>query len=170
MVELGVGFYDYKIVEYFDGYGTLLIAIDIGSDEEFKDIIRQLDNRKIPGVKYSYTQVDKVPVDIDISLKITGENLYNEYDKETLENHITTAIEIFIGNYCYIGQGLSVKRLEAYILNYVVDAGFEIYELDANILPNDELSINPQNGKYEVKPYQRIQANKVTTVFEYNLE
>lgn len=170
LVELGVGFYDYNIVEYFDGYGTLLIVIDIASDEEFKDIIRQIDNPKIPGVKYSYTQVEKIPVDMDISLKLTGENLYNEYDKETLENHIVTAIEIFIGNYCYIGQGLSVKRLEAYILNYVVDAGFEIYELDVDILPNEDLTVNPQNGKFEVKPYQRIQANKVSTVFEYNLE
>ena len=40
----------------------------------------------------------------------------------------------------------------------------------AYILPNEDLTVNPQNGKFEVKPYQRIQANKVSTVFEYNLE
>ena len=54
----GVSYYGYNIIEYWDGAGTVLIALDIPSDEEYKDIVQSIEVLKREGVKYYYCRVE----------------------------------------------------------------------------------------------------------------
>ncbi len=164
-----ISYYGFNIVEYWGGYGTVLICLDVDSEERFHDIINNIESRKSSVVKYYYCMAEYVYVNIDINVKMLVENSFTPYEKNELEQHIKTAVEFFFANQIYVGKKLSVNRLESYILQYLFDERYDIYEVDVNILSSQNNSeINLDNGQLKIEQFQRIYPNLIYTTVEYN--
>lgn len=166
----GVSYYGYNIIEYWDGAGTVLIALDIPSDEEYKDVVQSIEVLKREGVKYYYCRVGHVYVDVDATIRITGENLFTEYQIDEVEQHVYTAVRLFFDNHIQVGKKLSKNRLEAYILQYLVDERYDIYDLEVTIKPNADVDIDKVTGQYKINENERMYPNRVFTRIEYNKE
>ena len=179
LFEHGVSYYGYNIIEYWDGYGSVLIAIDVGSEEEYYDVVQSVESSKRDGVKYHYCRVGYVYADIDVTIKVTGDKLYTEYQTSEIEEHVFTATKLYFDNQMYVGKKLSKNRLEAFILQYLVDAKYDVYEIDlkvtSNIDPENELKgsaveIDEETGQMIINEFERFVANKVFTQIEYNID
>ena len=120
LYENGISYYGYNIVEYWDGFGSVLIALDVLSEEQYYDIIQNIESVKKEGVKYHYCMVQHIYVNIDVILKITGDDMYTEYQLDEVEQHTFTAVQLYFNNNMGVGNGLSKNRLSAYILQYLV--------------------------------------------------
>ena len=169
LFENDVSYYGFNIVEYWGGFGTVLICLDVDSEERFHDIINNIESRKSSVVKYYYCMAEYVYINIDINVKMLIENSFTPYEKNELEQHIKTAVEFFFANQIYVGKKLSVNRLESYILQYLFDERYDIYEVDVNILSNENNSeINLDNGQLKIEEFQRIYPNLIYTTIEYN--
>ena len=158
---------EYHIKEYWNGLGSVLIALDTESDDEFQDAIVQLELAKAAGVKYNYIRVAHVPVDLEINIKIAGKRTFDEYTLEDLEDNIQTAINLYFGQNIYTGQSINVKRMEAFILNYVI-SGYDIYQIDTFISNIDQIEIDPDTGFIIVEPYQRLVTNNILIDVDYD--
>lgn len=166
----GVSYYGYNIVEYWDGFGSVLIALDLISDEEYKDVVQNIEALKREGVKYHYCQVEHIYVNIDVVVRITGDDMYTEYQINEIEEHIFTATKLFFDNQIHVGKKISKNRLEAYILQYLVDERYDIYDLEITIEPNSNIEIDSVTGQIKVEPFERLYPNQVWTKIEYNEE
>lgn len=165
-----VSYYGYNIIEYYEGFGSVLIALDVQSDEEYYDIVQSIESLKRDGIKYAYTQVGYVYLDITVTVKITGDRLNTDYNQNEIETNIKTAVELYFNSNIYVGKKLSKNRLEAYMLQYLVDAKYDIYETEIEIAPNKEYKKNPRTGQYEIEPWQKLYPARIKTVLEYNAE
>ena len=56
------------------------------------------------------------------------------------------------------------------MLQYLVDAKYDIYETEIEIAPNKEYKKNPRTGQYEIEPWQKLYPARIKTVLEYNAE
>ena len=166
----GISYYGYNLVEYWDGPGTALVVLDASSDEQYYDIVQNIEFSNKGGIKYYYCQAEYIYADLDVTVKITGDNLYTEYQVNEIEENIFTATRLYFDNQIYIGKKLSKNRLEAFILQYLVDEKYDIYEIELNVRYNSDIKIDPLTRQYIVKEFQRIYPNKVTTTVEYNAE
>lgn len=170
LFENGVSYYGYNLVEYWDGAGSVLIAIDVGSEEQYYDIVKNIESQKRDGVKYYYCRVGYVYADMDITVKVTGDDMYTEYQANEIEQHVFTAIKLYFENQMYVGRKLSRNRLEAFILQYLVDERYDIYEIDITILPNLNTEVDETTGQIHVNEFERLVANRIYTKIEYNKE
>ena len=68
LFENGISYYGFNIVEYWEGFGTVLICMDIESEEEFNDIIAIIEAQKPGHVKYSYAMAEPIFVNIDLTI------------------------------------------------------------------------------------------------------
>lgn len=166
--ENGLSYYAYNLVEYWDGFGSILIALDASSDEQYNDIVQNIEARKREGVKYHYCQVQHVYVNIEVVIKITGDRLYTEYQMNEVEEHAFTAVKLYFDNNMSVGKKLSKNRLEAFILQYLVDAKYDIYEIDLSVEANSEVNIDPVTNQLLIEGFERLYPNKVYTKIEYN--
>ena len=166
----GVSYYGYNLVEYWDGAGTVLVALDVPSEEEYFDIVQNIEAMKRDGVKYYYCRVAYIYVNIDVTIKITGDRMYTEYQADEIEQHAFTAVELFFDNNMQVGKKLSKNRLEAYILQYLVDEKYDIYDIELNIQPNSDVYIDPKTKQIKINEFERLYPNKVMTKIEYNKE
>lgn len=166
----GVSYYGYNIVEYWDGFGSVLVALDLISDEEYKDVVQNIEALKREGVKYHYCQVEHIYVNIDVVVRITGDDMYTKYQINEIEEHIFTATKLFFDNQIPVGKKISKNRLEAYILQYLVDERYDIYDLEITIEPNSNIEIDSVTGQIKVEPFERLYPNQVWTKIEYNEE
>ena len=164
----GVSYYGYNLVEYWDGPGTVLIVLDTESDEEYYDIVQNIESMKRDGIKYYYCQAEYIYVNIDVIVRVTGDNLYTKYQINEIEENIFTATKLYFDNQIYIGKKLSKNRLEAYILQYLVDEKYDIYEIELNVEYNSDVKIDPNTNQYIIEEHQRIYPNKVMTKIEYD--
>ncbi len=169
LLDNGVSYYGYNIVEYWDGFGSVLIALDV-DEEEYFDIVQSLESQKRDGVKYYYCRVEKIPANMNITVKITGDNMYTEYQTDEIEQHIFTATQLYFDNQMYVGKKLSRNRLEAFILQYLVDEKYDIYEIDLEIDPTSNVEIDTETGQVLVSEFERLVANQIYTKIEYNEE
>lgn len=165
-----VSYYGYNIIEYWDGFGSVLIALDVQSDEEYKDIVQNIESMKRDGVKYHYCQVDYIYVNITVIVKITGDRMGTVYDQNEVETNIKTAVELYFNSNIHVGKKLSLNRLEAYLLQYLVDERYDIYETIVEIDFNSNYKIDPTTGQIVVEEWQKLYPNKITTIIEYNAE
>lgn len=165
-----VSYYGYNIIEYWDGFGSVLIALDVASDEEYYDIVQSIESMKRDGVKYHYCQVGYIYIDITVTIKITGDRMGTEYNQNEIETNIKTAMELYFNSNIYVGKKLSKNRLEAYLLQYLVDEKYDIYETEIEVAPNKDYKKNPNTGQIEVEPWQRIYPSRITTVIQYNAD
>lgn len=168
--ENGISYYGHNLVEYWDGPGTVLIVLDTDSDEEYYDIVQNIESMKHGGIKYFYCQAEYIYVNINVTVKITEENLYTKYQINEVEENIFTATQLYFDNQIYIGKKLSKNRLEAFILQYLVDEKYDIYEIELDVEYTSDVKIDEKTNQYVVEEYQRIYPNKVTTTIEYNAE
>lgn len=166
----GVSYYGYNIIEYWDGFGSVLIALDVPAEEEYQDIVQSIDILKRDGVKYHYCQVEYVYINITVTVNMLGDNIFTTYDKNEAEENIRTAVELYFKNNIYVGRKLSKNRLEAFILQYLVDEKYDIYETEVEIASNNELTYDIYTGQIKVEEYQRLYPNKIRTVIEYDKE
>lgn len=165
-----VSYYGYNLIEYWDGFGSVLIALDVASEDAYYDIVQSIESMKRDGVKYHYTKVDYIYIDVQVTIKITGDRMGTEYNLNEVEINTKTAMELYFNNNIYVGKKLSKNRLEAFLLQYLVDERYDIYETQIDIVPSREYKINPQTGQIEVQPWQRLYPHKITTKIEYNAE
>lgn len=167
LLDNGVSYYGYNLVEYWDGFGSILIALDV-EEEEYYDIVQNLESQKPGGVKWHYCRVNKVPANMDVTVKITGDNLYTEYQIDEIEQHIFSATQLYFDNQMYVGKKLSKNRLEAFILQYLVDERYDIYEIDLEVKPTSDAQIDEETGQILVNDFERLVANKIYTKIEYD--
>ena len=166
----GVSYYGYNLVEYWDGFGSVLIALDIASEEEYRDIVQNIEALKREGVKYHYCRVQHIYANIEVIVKITGKDMYTEYQTNEIEEHIFTAVKLFFDNQIQVGKKLSKNRLQAYILQYLVDERYDIYDIEINIEPNSDIEIDPITKQFKINEFERLYPNQVWTKIEYNSE
>ena len=166
----GISYHGYNMIEYWDGPGSVLIALDTSSDEEYSDIVQNIEAVKREGVKYYYCMVQYIYVNIDVIVKITGDDMYTEYQAAEVEDHIFTAVKLYFDNQMYVGRKLSKNRLEAFILQYLVDEKYDIYEIEINIQTNSDVTIDPETNQIKIDGFERLYPNKVYTKIEYNAE
>lgn len=169
LLDNGVSYYGYNIVEYWDGFGSVLVALDV-DEEEYFDIVQNLESQKRDGVKYYYCRVNKVPANMDVTVKITGDNLYTEYQVDEIEQHIFTATQLYFDNQMYVGKKLSKNRLEAFILQYLVDEKYDIYEIELEVKPTSDVEVDTETGQVLISEFERLVANQIYTKIEYNKE
>ena len=166
----GVSYYGYNIVEYWDGFGSVLIALDVDSEEEYRDIVQNIDALKREGVKYHYCRVQHVHANIEVIVRITGDDMYTEYQVNEVEEHIFTAVKLFFDNQIHVGKKLSKNRLEAYVLQYLIDERYDIYDIEINIEPSSDIKIDPVTNQYLISEFERLYPNQIWSKIEYNAE
>lgn len=166
----GVSYYGYNIIEYWDGFGSVLIALDTESDEQYYDIVQNIEAMRRDGIKYHYCQVDYIYVNINVTARITGDRMYTEYQRNEVEQNIFTATQLYFDNQIHVGRRLSKNRLEAFILQYLVDEKYDIYEIELDVDYTSDVKYDSKTGFLLVEPYQRIYPNKVTTTIEYDYD
>lgn len=167
----GISYYGYNIIEYWGGAGNVLIALDIDSEEEYYDIIQDIDaNKGATGVKYHYCRVSHVPANIEVIVKITGDRMYTEYQTNEVEDHIFTATQLYFDNQIHVGKKLSKNRLEAYLLQYLIDEKYDIYEIELNVEAQSEEDFDQEKQQIIIEPFERLVPNKILTKIEYDIE
>lgn len=166
----GISYYGYNIIEYWDGFGSVLIALDVSSDEEYDDIVQNIESMKREGVKYHYCRVQYIYANIEVIVRITGDNMFTEYQTNEVEEHIYTAVRLFFDNQIQVGKKLSKNRLEAYILQYLIDERYDIYDIEIKIEPNSDVDIDPVTKQFKISEFERLYPNKVLSTIEYNSE
>lgn len=170
LYDNGVSYYGCNVVEYYAGYGTVLICMDVGSEEEFKDIIASIEAQKPGGIEYQYSMADYIYININVNVKVISNSSYTTYEKNELEHSIKEAIEIFFGNQIYVGKHLSVNRLESYLLQYLFNAKYEIYEVDISVENNSDLTVDPETSQLKIEQFQRLYPNIIYTTIEYSTD
>lgn len=169
LFENGISYYGYNLVQYWDGFGTVLICMDTQSEEQYNDVINAIEAQKPAGIRYHYCMAEYVYVNINVNIKILAEDSYTPYEKNELEEHIKTAVEVFFGSQIYVGRKLSINRLESYILQYLFDEQYDIYEVEVNVESNKrDISVDIETGQMKIEEYQRLYPNLIYTTVEYN--
>ena len=159
---------NYSISQYYDGGGSLLIALDIDSIYQYYDIIKEIENKLFKGLSVHFCRVSRIYLNLNIDISITGTKMHDSYDVIDIKQKIGEAIEIFFEAKISVGTKLSIKRLEAFIINYLVQNDFEIYELDITVADNNNLVFDNETGEIIMEPYEKLYANKIQTEIHYN--
>ena len=170
LFENGISYYGFNIVEYWEGFGTVLICMDIESEEEFNDIIAIIEAQKPGHVKYSYAMAEPIFVNIDVTVRLLGEQIFTNYQQDEVSQHVRTAIELFFNSRVYVGKKLSVNRLESFLLQYLFDEKYDIFEVEVNIDSNTELDVDDETGQISVQEFQKITPNLLSTTLEFELD
>ena len=169
LFENGVSYYGFNIVQYWDGFGTVLSCMDVDSEENYNDVINEIEAQKPAGVKYHYCMAEYIYVNIDVNIKMLIEDNFTPYQKDEIEQHIKTAVETYFANNIYIGRKLSVNRLESYILQYLFDERYDIYEVEVSVESNNsDVLTDLETGQLKIQEYQRLYPNIIYTAIEYN--
>ena len=165
----GISYYGYNVVEYWDGFGSVLIALDL-EEEEYRDVVQNIESLKREGVKYHYCRVQHIYANIDVVVRVTGDDMYTEYQADEIEQHVFTAVKLFFDNHIHVGKKLSKNRLEAFILQYLVDERYDIYDIEITVEANSDIEIDPVTNQLKIKEFERIYPNQIWTKIEYNAE
>lgn len=170
LFDNGLSYHEYNLIEYWDGAGTVLIALDVDSQEEYYDIVQNIESNKRDGIRYHYCRVNKVYANIEVVVKVTGTRMYTDYQVNEIEGHIFTATKLYFNNQIYVGRKLSKNRLEAFILQYLVDEKYDIYEIELNVVPESDAEFDSESQQIIINPFERIVPNKVFTKVEYDID
>lgn len=169
--ENGVSYHGYNLVEYWGGAGNVLIALDVASEEEYYDIIQNIEASKgAVGVKYHYCRVNYVYANIDVIVRVTNDRMYTEYQANEIEEHVFTATQLYFDNQMYVGRKLSKNRLEAFILQYLVDEKYDIYEIELKVTPQDESEFDEEKQQIKINAFERLVPNRIFTDIEYDVD
>ena len=114
--------------------------------------------------------VQHIYANVEVIVRITGDDMYTEYQVNELEEHVFTAVKLFFDNQIQVGKKLSKNRLEAYVLQYLVDERYDIYDIEVNIEPNSDIDIDPITKQFKINEFERLYPNQIWTKIEYNAE
>ena len=143
--------------------------MDVDSEEHYNDVINEIEAQKPAGVKYHYCMAEYIYVNIDVNIKMLIEDNFTPYQKDEIEQHIKTAVETYFANNIYIGRKLSINRLESYILQYLFDERYDIYEVEVSVESNNsDVLTDLETGQLKIQEYQRLYPNIIYTAIEYN--
>ena len=170
LFENGVSYYGFNIIQYWDGFGTVLICMDVDSEEQFNDIVNDIESQKPAGVKYHYCMAEYIYINTSVTIKMIAKDDYTPYEKNEIEQHIKTAVETYFANQIYVGKKLSINRLESYILQYLFDEKYDIYEVEVEIETNSDTNVDQETGQIKIEDYQRLYPNMIYTTVEYNYD
>ena len=171
LFENGISYYGFNIVQYWDGFGTVLICVDTDSEEQYKDLINEMEAQKPAGVKYHYCMAEYVYINVDVNIKMITEDDFTPYEKDEVEQHIKTAVETYFANNIYVGRKLSINRLESYILQYLFEERYDIYEVEVAMESNNsDVKTDIETGQLKIGEYQRLYPNFIYTKIEYNMD
>ena len=169
--ENGVSYHGYNLVEYWGGAGNVLIALDVASEEEYYDIIQNIEASKgAVGVKYHYCRVNYVYANIDVIVRVINDRMYTEYQANEIEEHVFTATQLYFDNQMYVGRKLSKNRLESFILQYLVDEKYDIYEIELKVTPQDESEFDEEKQQIKINEFERLVPNRIFTDIEYDVD
>lgn len=171
LFENGISYYGFNIIQYWDGFGTVLICMDTDSEEQYNDIINEIEAQKPAGVKYHYCMADYIYANVDVTVRMMSGDDFTPYQKNEIEEHIKTAVESFFASQIHVGKKLSINRLESYILQYLFDERYDIYEVEVDIETNNsDVTTDLETGQIKIEEYQRLYPNIIYTTIEYNTE
>lgn len=165
--DAGIPIESFRLTEFYDGYGSLLIALECDSDSMFQDTVNRIEASRPQGIMYHYCRVEPIYMNFEIKVMITGSRVYDEYSLDAVYTSIKTAVELYFSQDIWVGMGLSLKRLQAFVLNYIVSENYEIYEIDMEIENEIKYEHDNKTGKVIVKPWQKLYANKLTIDIDY---
>lgn len=168
VIDAGYGYNQFAVHEYYDGYGSILLALDTDNDDFYYDSITNIELNKIAGIKYHYCQVERIYLNMSIDINITGDRNYDSYDIVNIEQSIDEAVNFYFSQNIFVAQKLSIKRLEAYIFQYLVNKQYEIYEINIDIGEDTSLDIDPYTYEIIPQPYQKLYPNKIYTDITYD--
>lgn len=166
----GIDVESFRITEFYNGYGSLLIALECDSDSMFQDVINRIEVSRPQGILYNYCRVEPQYMNFDIKVYVTGSRIYDEYSIDAIFSSIKTAVELYFSQDVWVGMPLSLKRLQAFVLNYIVSENYEIYEIDMSIENEDKYEHDRTTKQVIVKPWQKLYANKLTIDIDYEDE
>ena len=109
-------------------------------------------------------------IDVTVTVRITGDRVGTDYNLNEVETNVKTAVELYFNSNIHVGKKLSQNRLEAYLLQYLVDEKYDIYETEIEIAPNKEYKKNPTTGQIEIEPWQRLYPSRIKTIIQYNAD
>lgn len=170
LFENGISYYGFNIVQYWDGFGTVLICMETDSEENYRDIVNEIEAQKPAGVKYHYCMADYVYVNVDVTVKMISDDDMTPYEKDEVDQHIKTAVESYFSTFIHIGKKLSINRLESYILQYLFDEKYDIYEVDVDIEPSNDVNVDPETGQLKIKEFEKMYPNIIYTTVKYKEE
>lgn len=165
--ELGFYVSQFNIQEYYDGFGSVLIALEVKNDDEYRDVINRIEFGKVAGVKYHYCKVVPLYMNFNVTFKVVGSRIYDEYTVEEMNESVKSAIELYFTQNVFVGQKVSLKRLEAYALNYIANGNYEVYEIHLEITNDKFFKKDPDTGEIVVAPYEKIYPNKLEISTDY---
>ena len=70
----------------------------------------------------------------------------------------------------YVGRKLSKNRLEAFILQYLVDERYDIYEIELKVTPQNEDDFDEEKQQIKINEFERLIPNKIFTDIEYDVD
>lgn len=167
--ELGFRVSQYHIEEYYDGFGSVLIALEVSSNDEFQVAVNRIEFGKVAGVKYHYCKVSPLFMNFKITINIIGSKIYDEYTINDIEDSLNNAVRLYFNQNVYVGQKISLKRLEAFVLNYISSNNYEIYEINLEVTNDDVFIRDETTGEIDVRFYEKIYPNKIETDIQYSL-
>lgn len=170
LAESGIPVESFRLTEFYDGYGSVLIALECDSDSMFQDTINRLEISRPQGIMYHYCKVEPLYMNFDVKVLVTGSRIYDEYSIEAINMSIKSAVELYFSQDVWVGMPLSLKRLQAFVLNYIVSENYEIYEIEMSIENEDKYEHDSKTGQVIVKPWQKLYANKLTIDVDYETE
>lgn len=155
---LGYEYRGYRIEEYIDGYGTVLIALDCDSDEAFEDLCTLLNMYKVAGISYHFARVTRKYVNFYVDLQITGAQTRTPAEQESLHNSVESTVQTFFTNYIGVGDDVSIS----YLINNLntAIASSDVYNISITV--DDNIKITDKN-KILVQNTERIYPNQITT-------
>ena len=70
----------------------------------------------------------------------------------------------------YVGRKLSKNRLESFILQYLVDEKYDIYEIELKVTPQDESEFDEEKQQIKINEFERLVPNRIFTDIEYDVD
>ena len=165
--DAGIPPESFRLTEFYDGYGSLLLAIECDSDSMFQDTVNRIEVSRPQGIMYHYCRVEPKYMNFNVKVLITGSKVYDEYSLDAVFASVKTAIQLYFSQDVWVGQSISIKRLQAFVLNYIVSENYEIYEVDVEIENEAKYEHDNKTGKIIVKPWEKLYANKITIDIDY---
>ena len=170
LADAGIPVDGFRLTEFYDGYGSLLLALECDSDSMFQDVINRIEVSRPQGIMYHYCRVEPKYMNFDIKVWITGSRIYDEYSINAINASIKSAVELYFSQDVWVGMPLSLKRLQAFVLNYIVAENYEIYEIDMSIENEEKYEHDFKTKQIIVKPWEKLYANKLTIDIDYETE
>lgn len=163
MDRLGLTYRDYALKEYWGGYGSVLIALDIDNPYEFDDISDELEIWKVYGIKYHVIRAKRIYLDMSVTLTLIGETDITSKERAELYSQCDEGIREYFSLGINIGQGLSIDQLRIYILRRLID---NTNLVDVNIqISNQDVMMD--NKRILADDITVLYPNKVTTFLNY---